>query len=1004
MIKMIRPVHIKVPGRARYKIQGLYQSGSLKTLLESSLSHNKHIFHISANTFTANVLILFSPDKSHNEIATLIEEILGGIKAGGQKPKSPELGVRIPEWPSKIKEKVAGLLQHKEKQESRPWHIMERMKALNRLGSTKESGLTSEEALDRLKRYGPNRLPEPTARSGWSMFVTQFISLPVALLGLATGLSFITGGIFDAVMIMGVVLSNATVGFLTESKAERTIKSLKSFIRPTASVMRQDKMLEISSEELVPGDILLLKPGTYIAADCRILEASNLSVDESSLTGENVPVVKKVKALKRKNVPLGDRFNMIYMGTLVTGGEGVAVVVATGDYTQMGRLQLLLEQTTSPETPIEKQLQRVGNQLVLLCGAICGVVFFIGFLRGHGILEMMKMSISLAAAAVPEGLPAAATVNFALGIQKMRKHRIIIRKLQAVETLGSVQTVCFDKTGTITMNSMAVTTIHTGMRRIQLKQGLLFEEGKELDIGKNREIYQLAAVSVLCNETKINGGITEGEFQLSGSPTENALLLFAIQTGTDVFKLRKDHKLLKITYRAENRLYMSTLHSTQANGKFFAVKGSPPEVLALCRWHLKDGGKIPLTDADRLEIEMQNERMAGESLRVLGFAFTHINGDGNTNLDEDLTWVGLIGMADPIREGVKELIQAFHRAGIETIMITGDQSPTAYSVAMELGLSRGERLEILDSTQFESMDSEVMRALARKVHVYSRVSPGHKLRIVQALQDSGRVVAMTGDGINDCVALKASDIGIAMGRSGTDVAREVSDVVLEDDSFEALIIALKDGRTTYSNIRKSVHFFLSTNLSEIMVMFTALALGIGFPLNVMQLLWINIISDIFPGLALSQEEPEIDVLDQPPRDPQSPLFSKEDYQRMALESAFISAGALSAYAYGASRYGIGPRAGSIAFQSLTIGQLLHALSCRSERHSILDRESLPDNRYLDIAVGGSLLLQIMTMFIPAFKNLLGLTPLNFTDAVIIGGGAFLPLAVNEITKKSGDER
>ncbi len=1020
---MIRPVHIKVPGRGRYKVQGLYRSESLKNYLESSLSHNEHILHISANTLTANILILFHSDRSHQEIASLIEEVLTKLDLKGEgsdsrsgRADNPSKKDFLPsvfqdplsktsEWSSKIKDKIAKVLHHAEKQEGRPWHLMERRKILDLLDSGTETGLIGDDAGKRLRKYGPNILPEPTSRSKWSIFMGQFVSLPVALLAAAAGLSILTGGLLDAAVIMGVVVANAVIGFVTESEAERTIHSLKSYIRPSALVIREGQVGEISAEELVPGDLILLKPGTYVAADCRVLDASNLSIDESALTGESMPVTKRVRALKRENIPLGDRFNMIHMGTLVTGGEGIAVVVATGRFTQMGRLQLLLEETTSPETPIERQLRKAGDQLVLLCGGICGVVFFIGFLRGHGILQMLKMSISLAAAAVPEGLPAAATINFALGIQRMRKRRVIIRHLQAVETLGAVQTVCFDKTGTITWNRMAVMSVHSGMREIHIKNGHFFVENKRVHILKFQEIQKLAVASALCNETKINGGNGDGEYELSGSPTENALLLFAMQAGADVLELREGHRLLKITHRAENRLYMSTLHTTPDTRRFFAVKGSPPEVLAMCRWQLKDGEKIPLTEADRLKIETENERMAGERLRVLGFACAHFDGESRVNLEEDLTWLGLVGMADPIREGVQELIHVFHRAGIDTVMITGDQSPTAYAVAHELGLSKDERLEILDATQFETIEPEVMEALARKVHVYSRVSPAHKLRIVQALQEAGKVVAMTGDGINDCVALKASDIGIAMGKSGTDVAREVADVVLEDDEFETLVIALRDGRATYSNIRKSVHFFLSTNLSEIMVMFTALAMGIGFPLTVMQLLWINIISDIFPGVALSMEEPEPDVLDQPPRDPQAPLFSSKDYKRMAQESAVISAGSLGAYAYGASRYGMGAKAGSLAFQSLTIGQLLHALSCRSERHSFFGRERPPANRYLDVALGGSLLLQIMTMVVPAFRNFLGVTPLNLVDAAVIGGSALLPLAVNETTKvKTGDER
>jgi Ca2+-transporting ATPase len=388
----------------------------------------------------------------------------------------------------------------------------------------------------------------------------------------------------------------------------------------------------------------------------------------------------------------------------------------------------------------------------------------------------------------------------------------------------------------------------------------------------------------------------------------------------------------------------------------------------------------------------------------LGVACADFSDSGKKGIEGGLTWLGLVGMTDPIRRGAKELIQAYHRAGIDTIMITGDQSPTAYAVAEKLKINRGEQPVILDSTELIALDNDVMEALAKRVNVYSRVSPAHKLRIVQALQSVGRVVAMTGDGINDGPALKASDIGIAMGETGTDVAREVADVVLEDDNLETLIFAIKDGRTTYNNIRKSVHFFLSTNMSEIMMMFSAMAMGIGFPLNVMQLLWINIISDIFPGLALSMEEAETDVLEQPPRDPQAPILSGKDYRRMAYESAIITSGALGAYGYGIARYGMGAGAGTMAFQSLTLGQLLHALSCRSERHSVFDKNGPPPNKYFNWAVWGSVTLQLFTMIIPGLRGLLGLTPLNLVDAAVIGGSALIPLTVNESSKKrTGEE-
>ena len=421
---------------------------------------------------------------------------------------------------------------------------------------------------------------------------------------------------------------------------------------------------------------------------------------------------------------------------------------------------------------------------------------------------------------------------------------------------------------------------------------------------------------------------------------------------------------------------MGSLHENGETGPFLAVKGSPLEVLGLCSRQLRHGEKAPLTEADRWDIEEANERMAGKAYRVLGLALASGNGVRELTEPRDLVWLGLIGMADPIREGVAQAIQALHQAGVRTVMITGDQSPTAYAIAQELQLSRAEPLEILDATHLGEMDPEALRALAQRAHVFARVSPAHKLMIVQALQQSGQVVAMTGDGINDGPALKAADVGIAMGRTGTDIAREVADVVLEEDNLDTLLIAIRDGRTTYINIRKSVHFFLSTNLSEIMLTGVALMVGLGSPLTAIQLLWINLISDIFPGLALSLEEAEPDVLKRPPRNPHDPIFTGADFKRMSFESGVLTAGALGAYGYGMVRYGLGAQASTLAFHSLTAGQLLHAVSCRSEAHSIFSQEKLPPNRYLSLAVGGSLAIQLCAMLIPGVRNILGLAPVG----------------------------
>ncbi len=1009
---MVQAVHTAVHGRARYKVKGLYRSESLKRLLESRLSEVGGIEKVSANALTGNLLILFNSDNTHTDIASLIQEVVVRQERWGEASKSGRSidpkseAVPTPASSSPVsRRKLRSLVAHAERQPTAPWHLMETDAVFASI-ETKVLGLLEESVKERFKRYGANVLPESVPRSGWSLFFDQFKSLPVVLLGAAAGLSLLTGGAADALVILGVVAINATIGYVTETQAEETIHSLKRLVRPSALVIREGRAKEIRGEEVVPGDILILRPGSYVAADSRLIEADRLSVDESTLTGESLPIFKQTTPLSSAEffgeIPLGDRVNMVYMGTLVTGGQGIAVVVATGPFTEVGQIQLLVGEAQSPDTPMERQLDRMGTQLVLIGGAVCGVVFIIGLFRGIGFVEMLKTAISLAVAAVPEGLPTIATTTLALGIREMRRHHVLIRHLNAVETLGSVQTICLDKTGTLTRNKMTVVAVHSGMRRIQVAERRFFAGNERVDPASCDELLRLLHVSVLCSETVISRN-AEGEYFLQGSPTENALVLAAIGAEVEVVRLRENYPMVKMNHRADNRNFMSTVHAVEPEGQLVAMKGSPLEVLGLCRWYVKDGKKLPLTEQERLEIEIANERMAGEALRVLGVAYAQLDRNQEPHPEKGLIWLGLIGMADPIRDGVRGLIETFHRAGIDTVMITGDQSPTAYAIGKELNLSGGNPLEILDSTHLSNIDPEVMKALSGKVHVFARVSPAHKLQIVQALQRAGKVVAMTGDGINDGPALKAADIGIAMGHTGTDVAREVADVVLEDDNLETMIIAVQHGRTIYNNIRKSVRFLLATNLSEIMVMFVALTGGLGRPLNSMQLLWINLISDIFPGLALALEPPEPDVLNRPPRDPEEPIIRTSDFKRIGFEAGMISAGAIGAYAYGLARYGAGPAAGTMAFMSLTTGQLLHAMSCRSETHRLWEQNGLPPNRYLQWALAGSLALQGLTLAVPGLRGLLGLAPIGLIDGLVVGGSAFLPLVINESTKiKEGD--
>lgn len=1003
---MVQAIHATVPGRVRYAVQGLHRCEALKKLLEFKLSRCNDITQISASALTGHVLVCFNANHSPESIAALITDLVKEYQQntghGAGVPNSQALtdssgcSFGISHFYDILKDCFAGVSA----QPRADWHLLEVEEVLARWQTSRETGLSSRQAAENLDTYGANLLPESEPRSNWGVFVDQFKSLPVALLGVAAGLSLLTGGLVDAVLIAGVVAANAFIGYKTESEAEKTIRSLQTLVRPTALVVRDGQRQEISAEGVTLGDLVLLRPGCYVPADARLVAASHLYVDESALTGESLPVLKTSRALQGANIPLAERVNMVFMGTLVTGGEGLAVVVATGSFTEIGLIQNLMAEAATPETPLERQLARVGDQLVLVCGGVCGVVFFIGLWRGLSFLAMLRNAICLAAAAVPEGLPAAATTTLALGIRKMRHHHVLIRHLNAVETLGAVQTVCLDKTGTITRNQMSVVQVSAGKRNFRITGDQLLESEGSLSLFTHKDLRRLLEISVLCNETELYRD--NGSYQLVGTPTEIALMELALQAGVDVTALRTRYPLLHINHRSENRHFMGTLHRHPRKGQLLALKGSPLEVLAKCSWLLQGGRRRPLTEDMRQTIEAENENMAGEAQRVLGLAYGEgeaacLSSDGN-----GLTWLGMIGMADPIRPRGKETIAAFHQAGIETIMITGDQGPTAYAVGKELQLSPGLPLEVLDSSHLDQLNPEALTALAKRVHVFARVSPSHKLAIVQVLQQAGKVIAMTGDGINDGPALKAADVGIAMGHTGTHIAREIADVVLEEDNLDTLIIAIRDGRTTYHNIRKSVHFFLATNLSEIMLTFVALAVGLGSPLTAMQLLWINLISDIFPGLALALEGPEPDVLARPPRNPDRPIFTAAEYKRMAFEAATITAGGLGAYIYGLGRYGAGLQASTLAFHGLTTGQLLHAVSCRSERHGLFSAESLPPNRYLNWALISSFILQGFAMMTPAIRQILGLAPLGLLDGLVISLSGLLPLLVNEATKKPSD--
>ncbi len=989
--KRVRVVHAAVKGRARLEVNGLYRCEPVRLKMESALIFEPGIRQVAANIHTGRILILFDPPWTVEEITDAVEAALTGLAAAGSEQESAFNPDSMHSGRRAASPGNGAVSRH----EGVHWHTLQGDTVLAALETSRDRGLTEMSASLNLQRFGANSLPQTPPRSSLSIFLGQFKGVPVLLLGASALLSAVTGGAVDAAVILGVILINAGTGYVTESGAERTINTLEHITKQKAVVVRDGRLKELDTESVVPGDILVLMPGARIAADARLLESRHLTVDESALTGESMPVLKMEEPLDKPDVPLGDRFNMVYMATVVTGGSGLAVVIGTGRQTEIGTIQALVGEVKPPETPMQRQLRVLGNQMVLLSGGICGMVFLIGLARGYGWLQMLKTSISLAVAAVPEGLPTVATTTLALGIRNMARQRVLVRHLDAVETLGAIQVICLDKTGTLTLNCMSVLEVYSGGHRLTLADDAFYENGSRMDPRQREELVRLIQIAVLCNETEVNGA--EGNYEVKGSPTENALVHLAFAAGVEVSALRRQYPRERVEYRTEKQSYMRTIHRAEGDKKLVAVKGSPVEVLEMCRWWTKDGKRLPLTDADRTALLIENDHMAGDALRVLGFAYWE-TAQADLAPANELIWLGLTGMADPLRQGMKELIALFHRAGINTVMITGDQSATAYAIGRELALSVNGELNILDSARLEQMDPDVLAGLAQEVDIFSRVSPANKLQIIQALQRAGKVAAMTGDGINDGPALKAADIGVTLGGAGTEVARSVSDVVLEDDNLHTMIVAVSEGRTIYDNIRKSVHFLTATNLSEIMLMLGSIGTGLGTPLTTMQLLWINLVTDIFPALALAVEPPEPDVLCRPPRDPQQAIVGSSDFKRYGFESLTITAGSMASYGYAMARYGIGPQASTVAFMTLTMGQLLHAYSCRSHRNSIFSREALRPNPYLNLAVGGTAALQVASLAVPGLRSLLGTNRVGPVDVAVIGAGAALPFIVNEATK------
>jgi len=902
--------------------------------------------------------------------------------------------------------------------EGQAWHQLSEEQLAKSLDTDRAKGLSREQATERLGTLGPNELAEKRGDSPLKLLLNQFKDFMVLVLVGATIISGLLGEMLDALTIIAIILINGVLGFYQEYRAERSLRALKELSAPFAKVVRDGELLHIPARELVSGDVVLLESGDRVPADLRFVECNDCSVDESALTGESVPVVKTAGKLDTADLALGDRKNCGYLGTMVTRGTAKGIVTVTGMQTEMGKIADLIQQTEEAETPLQHRLEQLGKILIVVALALTVVVVLAGILHGQPAYDMFLAGVSLAVAAIPEGLPAIVTIALALGVQRMIKRRAIVRKLPSVETLGCASVICSDKTGTLTQNKMTVTKLWLGGRTVEVTgegyepTGLLKENGKSIDAKGDAALRRLTQIAALCNNSDLSQQeaaadakkrkSTKGELPVSealewkiqGDPTEAALLVLAAKTGLVKSALQSLYTRVKEFPFDAERKRMSVLVSHQG-GKLVCAKGAPDLLVSQCAYVLWDDQVVPFTASLKNKVLAANEAMARESLRVLGMAYRDVKAHetcaSGEQAESGLIFVGLTGMMDPPRKEVKEAIYKCRQAGIKTVMITGDHGTTAEAIARTLGII-GREGRVITGTELAAMTDEDLEKVADDVNVYARVSPEHKLRIVQALQRRGHVVAMTGDGVNDAPAVKAADIGIAMGITGTDVTKEASALVLSDDNFSSIVAAVEEGRGIYENIRKFIRYLLASNVGEIMTMFLAMMAGLPLPLVPIQILWVNLVTDGLPAMALGVDQAESDLMQQKPRAAKENIFARRLGWKIVSRGVLIGLCTLGAFVL-ALKAGEGQsnqlvHAQTVAFATLVMAQLIHVFDCRSSR-SIFHRKLL-ENKFLVFAVLSSLVLMLAVLYIEPLQPVFKTVPLDLRDWALVLVAAGIP--------------
>ncbi|MBI5237381.1 MAG: cation-translocating P-type ATPase [Deltaproteobacteria bacterium] len=871
-----------------------------------------------------------------------------------------------------------------------------------------QTGLSTDEARLRLGKYGPNSLTAAKRESRVIKFLKQFTEFIILVLIGAAVVAAALGEWVDSLAIVGIVVFNGVIGFLQEEKAERVIESLKKLAAPNAKVFRDGEFKTIPASELVPGDVVMLESGDNVPADARVIDSRLLRIQEASLTGESLPVDKGSDELA-ESVPLADRVNMAYSGTHVVYGRGSAVVAATGMSTEMGNIARMLAEVRPEPTPLQRKLSQLAKSLVYGSGAVCAVIFALGILRGGGVLDMFLTAVSLAVAAIPEGLPAVVTITLALGVQGMVRRNALVRKLQSVETLGSATVIASDKTGTITQNQMTVRRVYLSTGEIAAvtgsgysPSGAFFKDTKEFQPANDTALLLALKAAVLCNtaELKENNG---AGWAVMGDPTEGALLALGKKAGLKKSELLKDWSFIGEAPFDSDRKMMTMVFRDNGSGLFYAfTKGAPERVLALCSDIYAQAGARPITGRDLDHALLANEEFSKGAMRVLGLAYRTsrdpLDVKSPSLLERELTFIGLAGMIDPPREEVFLAVEKARAAGITPVMITGDHKLTAVAIARETGLFRDGDIAV-SGDELDGMTDDEFRERLPNIKVYARVSPEHKLKVIRAWKDRGDVIAMTGDGINDAPALKEADIGIAMGITGTDVTKEASDMVLTDDNFASIISAVEEGRGIFDNIRKAVHFLLSCNIGEILVLLVASVAGMPLPLLPVQILWTNLVTDGLPAIGLAMEKVDPVVMERLPRKRDEGVVTRPLLIVMLVQGVFIALCTLAVYTVELYWFNSSLiKARTTAFTVLIFCQKFHIFNCRSMFDSVF-KLGLFTNRMLNAAVAFVLLSQVLLVYTPSLQRIFKVEALGLIDWAIVFAASIQPLLMMEIAKR-----